>query len=220
MMPTPEEISSEKQRLYESASLRDDLNDNEATILLEWGESQVDRLAVDFPDEFEAKARFLRQLLKNVNRFVGQREFNDQAGQEKYMKKVGMYLEPLGWTDLSTGDLFEVLPDDKANMFANLMAIIRILSAKEDSEADMVSDEPPSNDASPSVIALEDNAEKIIEDIIDPIFSAEAYHSIGARDINDKNEAVSDNTEAEDDTSEPNAFGKFLGGIFNHGEEE
>ncbi|MEO1290154.1 MAG: hypothetical protein AAFV93_20575 [Chloroflexota bacterium] len=95
-MVAQEAIASEKERLYESASLRDDLNDSEAKILLEWGESQVERLAQEYPDEFEKKGRFLRQLLKNINRFVGQREFNEADGQREYISKFVKYLEPLG----------------------------------------------------------------------------------------------------------------------------
>lgn len=127
-MPTPKEIAAEQERLYESSSLRDDLNDSEATVLLNWGQQQVERLAKDYPEEFEAKCRFLRQMLKNINRFVGQREFNDAAGQQKYMKKVAMYLEPLGFSSVTQEGLFARLPDDPANMAGNLDAILRTLS--------------------------------------------------------------------------------------------
>jgi len=138
-MPSPEEIAAEKERLYESSSLRDDLNDAEATILLEWGQSQIDRLATEFPEEFEQKARFMRQLLKGINRFVGQREFNEMEGQMKYMKKVIMYLEPLGWEGPGADELFAALPDDKANMTGNLLALLQVLSPASD---DNPEDEP------------------------------------------------------------------------------
>lgn len=161
-MSTPDAMATEKERLYESSSLRDDLNDAEATILLEWGESQLNRLAEAFPDEFEAKARFLRQLLKNINRFVGQREFNDMTGQAKYMSKVSMYLEPLGWENLSSDDLFNALPEDKANMSANLIAIIRVLSPK------VAEEKPPDAPSNPDVIA---SGAGIIDEMIEPIIS-------------------------------------------------
>ena len=161
-MPTPDAITTEKERIYSSSSLRDDLNDAEATVLLEWGESQLQRLAEVFPDEFEAKARFLRQLLKNINRFVGQREFNDMTGQAKYMSKISMYLEPLGWENLSSDDLFNALPEDKADMSANLIAIIRVLSPK---VAEEVPSDAPSN---PDVIA---SGADIIDEMVEPIMS-------------------------------------------------
>ncbi|GAB5491654.1 MAG: hypothetical protein Phog2KO_18690 [Phototrophicaceae bacterium] len=242
-MPTPTEIASEKERLYESTSLRDDLNDNEATILLEWGESQVDRLARDFPDEFEEKTRFLRQLLKNINRFVGQREFNDDAGQAKYMKKVSMYLEPLGWTDVSESDLFNAVPDDKANMLANLLAIIRVLSPESDTaSAPSNTDSPatsigahteatPLNTDSPAtsldandnlIMALEQSAETIVEEIIDPIFTAETFPMIDAEDVVETADTPSQVTADESENDEPyrKQFNKFLEVFSNHDEEE
>ena len=116
-MPSAEEIAAEKDRLYESSALRDDLNDAEATVLLlQWGEGQVERLAEEFPGEFEKKARFMRQLLKGINRFVGQREFNEIDGQTKYMSKFVKYLEPLGWIGIAEDELFAVLPEDKADL--------------------------------------------------------------------------------------------------------
>lgn len=122
------DIQSEKERLYESSSLRDDLPDEPARVLLEWGEGQVDRLAQDYPDEFEQKARFLRQVIKNINRFVGQREYNDAAGQADYMNKVVMYLPELGWEHISQDELMAQLPDDTTDFMANLKAILNTLT--------------------------------------------------------------------------------------------
>ena len=182
-MPTPDAMATEKERLYESSSLRDDLNDAEATVLLEWGESQLQRLANEFPDEFEAKARFLRQLLKNINRFVGQREFNEMEGQLKYMSKVSMYLEPLGWNNVSSNDIFAELPDDKANMTGNLLAIIRVLSPKQAAESQVV-DTPPTIEAQ----SLAPNLD-ISEEIIDPIISSSQISDT----VEDIKEAMQDN---------------------------
>lgn len=128
-MPTAEDIQLNKEKLYESSSLTDDLNDPEAQVLLKWGQGQIDRLATSYPDEFEQKARFLRQLLKNINRFVGQREFNDTAGQEKYMQKVVQYLEPLGWQGITSATFFTALPDDATDMAGTLDTMLQVLDA-------------------------------------------------------------------------------------------
>lgn len=135
-MPSEHDIQMEKERLYESSSLRDDLDDSEAQVLLRWGEKQVERLARQYPDDFEQRARFMRQVLKNINRFVGQREFNEREGQEKYMKKITMYFEKLGWDDVDAEQLFAALPDDKADMANNLDALLRVLSPPSISTAD------------------------------------------------------------------------------------
>lgn len=148
-MPSAEEIASQKERLYESSSLRDDLNDSEATVLLDWAQGQIDRLAEEFPDNFEKQARFLRQLLKAINRFVGQREFNEMEGQAKYMGKIIMYLKPLGWDNISADDVFAILPDDKADMASNLTAILAVLSPS-NAESDEIQEDTP-GDASGNI---------------------------------------------------------------------
>jgi len=127
-MPTQDEIATEKERLYESSSLRDDLQDEEATQLLQWGEKQIERVAESFPAEFEQKCRFLRQLLKGINRFVGQREFNDFQGQQKYLSKVTMYLEALGYEAISEQDFLNRLPEDPKDMSGTLSAILNRLA--------------------------------------------------------------------------------------------
>jgi hypothetical protein len=127
-MPTEQEISLQQQSLYDSAALRDDLNDAEATILLTWAEGQVARVAKDFPDEFEQKSRFLRQVIKGINRFVGQREFNELDGQKEYMSKFSMYLPQLGWGHVTEDALFAAIPADKKDMFGTLKAILDLLS--------------------------------------------------------------------------------------------
>jgi hypothetical protein len=135
--PADDTIAAEEQRLYESASLRDDLNDEEAQTLLTWGQKQVRRLAVDYADNFEQKTRFLRQLIKGINRFVGQREFQQtREDEDKYMKKIMLWLPKLGWDDISREQLYRALPDDKADMAGNLRAILRVLSPPDTTTAD------------------------------------------------------------------------------------
>lgn len=136
MPPTQHEIELEREKLYESASLRDDLNDEAATLLLAWGERQVESLAVAHPDEFEAYTRSLRQLLKRINRFVGQREFQDEDGQKDYMSKVMMWLPRLGFAAVTQEQLFAALPDDKTDMTANVQALLMVLTPPDGTTAD------------------------------------------------------------------------------------
>lgn len=128
MPVTQHDIDMECEKLYESPSLRDDLNDEAATILLKWGEGQVAALAQAHPDELEDYTRLLRQLLKRINRFVGQREFQDEEGQRAYMAKVTMWLPRLGFESVTEAQLFAALPDDATDMNANLHAILNVLT--------------------------------------------------------------------------------------------
>lgn len=121
-------IHAEKQRLYETSSLRDDLYDDEAQRLLQWGETQLERLATAYPDQLALQARELRYLIKGINRFVGQREFNGMAGQRDYMAQLTPHLAPLGWQHVTADQLFAALPDDAADMSANLTAILAVLN--------------------------------------------------------------------------------------------
>lgn len=146
-MVTEQEMAAEQERIYESPSLRDDLNDEEATRLLQWGEGQVERMAQDFPDDFEQQCRFLRQLIKNINRFVGQREFNDEAGQRKYMGKAAMYLPKLGWESVTEDDLMATLPDDATDMRANLEAILALLTPQAPASDAATNAPPPAPEA-------------------------------------------------------------------------
>jgi hypothetical protein len=63
------------EKLYEDAAVRDSLADPEADTLLRWGEDQIMRLADEAPDDatFEAQVDHIRRLLKDTNRFVGER---------------------------------------------------------------------------------------------------------------------------------------------------
>lgn len=149
-------IQAERERLYESSSLRDDLNDAEAMVLLNWGEKQVERLAGDYPTEFEQKSRFLRQLMKHINRFVGQREFNDAVGQREYLGKVVKYLEPLGWSGITEEHLMRDLPSDAKDMNGTLQAVLKVLGGDDETASEAPINEAPM--ASLSVIALLEQA--------------------------------------------------------------
>ena len=127
-MPDVSEIEAEKLRIYESEALRSDINDDEATVLLKWGEEQVIKLAESAGDEFEAQSRFLRQLIKNINRFVGQRQFNDAAGQTEYMEKVVMWLPKVGFPVRTAGELMAVLPPEPQDLAGTLKAILDTLT--------------------------------------------------------------------------------------------
>ncbi|MFW5748329.1 MAG: hypothetical protein ACOCYT_01815 [Chloroflexota bacterium] len=75
-------------RLYEDMSLTDQLDDDTARILHQWGEGQLKMMANTSADEaaFEDRFRDLRGLLKSVNRFTGKRHGMDLEQQRKYVR--------------------------------------------------------------------------------------------------------------------------------------
>lgn len=184
-MPGDAEIQAERERLYESTALRDDLMDPEAEILLRWGEGQVERMAREMPDEFEQKSRFLRQLLKHINRFVGQREFNDAAGQAKYLADVVKWLGPLGFSgDHSVESLMGILPPDAKDMNATLHAVLAALTPPT-AETPSAEPEEPSPDA----------AEPPVVEVINPLAGA----ALSASEVSEQTEAAS--AEAAEDSA-------------------
>jgi len=147
-MSTETEIQTERERLYDSAALREDINDDEATVLLEWGEKHVVRLGQAAADsaDLEQRARFLRQLLKNINRFVGQRQYNDRAGQLDYMEKVVKWLAnpTLGFKNHSADELLDELPSDTKDMAATLRVLLNAIDPGNGGPGGS-SDAPPQN---------------------------------------------------------------------------
>jgi hypothetical protein len=63
-------------RLYENEGLRGELTDDEAALLLEWGEAQTAALAArNLDDEtFDAHFGNLSRLIARMNYFIGKRE--------------------------------------------------------------------------------------------------------------------------------------------------
>jgi hypothetical protein len=72
-----EQADRAKQQIYEDTSTRDELTDDEANILLKWGEGQIDSLAAQNLDDaaFEEAYDHLRRVVMNINRFTGKRAY-------------------------------------------------------------------------------------------------------------------------------------------------
>ncbi len=94
-MANPERVI---EKLYEDAAVRDSLADAEADTLLRWGEDQIMRLADVAPDDdtFEALTGELRGLLKDVNRFVGERGQLDAETRKTRLEALMAEGEALG----------------------------------------------------------------------------------------------------------------------------
>jgi hypothetical protein len=127
-MPDEKLLQAELERLYESPALREDLEDREAEVLLKWAETQVARLAAQDTPDFEQQCRFLRQMVKGINRFVGQREFEDAAGHASYMEKVVMWLPKLSYPPYTVAELLAPLPADNKDMAGTLAALLQTLT--------------------------------------------------------------------------------------------
>jgi hypothetical protein len=65
------------QQMYEDTSARDELSDEEANVLLAWGEAQIRDLGARNLDDtaFDEAFAHLRGVMKNINRYTGQRSY-------------------------------------------------------------------------------------------------------------------------------------------------
>lgn len=88
-------------RLYEDTALSDELPDQAAVVLLQWGEQQLRRLAEQQPDAaaFAVDFAHLRDLLKGINRFLRRRQELEAERLADYLQR--RIIEPaqaLGWS--------------------------------------------------------------------------------------------------------------------------
>ena len=102
-------------QLYESDSLRSELRDDEAGLLLMWGEARLNELAArDLPDDrFDHLAEKLRTLLTNVNLCVGKRK-TSPSQHLSLMAGIGSAADAAG---------FVLTPDDQTTFLRQQAAL-------------------------------------------------------------------------------------------------
>ncbi|XWX03816.1 hypothetical protein VZO05_15030 [Aggregatilineales bacterium SYSU G02658] len=127
MPASPKQLEEETIRLYETPAVREDLDDADAEVLLTWAEGQIKRLAQEDGD-FAQKNRFLRQLLARINTLVGQRPYVDAAGEQHYLEALMKVLPLNGYHDLTPEQVLACLPPDRADVRANLTALLDLLN--------------------------------------------------------------------------------------------
>jgi O-methyltransferase involved in polyketide biosynthesis len=97
------------QRLYESDKVRDELNDDEAKVLLNWGADFLRRMAPQLGDDealIDERARGVQKFMSVLNRFVGKRAYcpaeEQQALLERVVSAAGEAQLPISTTQLDT----------------------------------------------------------------------------------------------------------------------
>lgn len=83
MSDLEQHIQAEQQRLYEISSLTDEMDDDNAKVLLEWASAQIIELAGD-GSQLEIRAKQLRRLVGEINLFMGdvENKSSEQIQQE------------------------------------------------------------------------------------------------------------------------------------------
>ncbi len=85
------------QNMYADPSVREELIDEEADVLLKWGEEQIANLAAQNWDDarFESASGNLNRLLNEINRFIGKRAYWSPAEQTASMGEIAKLAESL-----------------------------------------------------------------------------------------------------------------------------
>ncbi len=104
------QAASALERMYEDTTVRDELIDQDATILLQWGEAQIKRLAQQEMDNglFEDAYAKLTRIMARINRFVGKRHEADETKLADLLNRFAEVAAEAGYP----------VPPDKLAMFA------------------------------------------------------------------------------------------------------
>ena len=78
------------EQLYENTDVREDLTDDEAQVLLKWGEARIAKLAEQGMDDTQFDEAFdnLLKIMSRINRLVGRRDFSTPEEQKEWMDKI------------------------------------------------------------------------------------------------------------------------------------
>jgi hypothetical protein len=95
------DLENATTRLYEDATLTEDLIDEEANALLKWAEAQLPALVSKFADAdeaaFEEAFTALRTFVKSMNRLVGQGSTMEDSEKQQRMEKIASAAAQLGY---------------------------------------------------------------------------------------------------------------------------
>lgn len=136
------------QRLYEETSVRDELIDEEAELLLRWAEEQVIRLATERPDPavFEEAYSDLVRLLTRMSRFAAGRSGMSLDDVQTAMSRIEASASAVGLQP--GGFVAQTAPDDILGTLQALMAYVAP-AADEPPMSEPPGDEPPSTSEPP-----------------------------------------------------------------------
>lgn len=150
-----EQAERARQQLYEDVSTRDELTDDEAEVLLHWGEAQIEKLAsTDLNDEqFDEAFANLSRMMKRMNRFAARRA--EQAPDEQ-QESLGRIVESAAAAGLTP--VAETLPEtisaqDVPDTLSNLQALIQMFTPP--NTADLVEPSPDLVEPSQAIIPAE-----------------------------------------------------------------
>lgn len=97
---TEDQIQLAVESLYDNEALTNELSDEEAQLLLSWGERQISALGARIDDEtvFDDQCVLLRRVMTRLNHFVGTRADMDEDEQQNALDAVMAAAQAVGFT--------------------------------------------------------------------------------------------------------------------------
>ncbi len=137
-------IERAMERMYGDINLTDELVDEEAEVLLKWGEAEHTKLEIQAMDEEarEEKAASVRKVMKRVNGFIGKRSSNDPEKAQKALGKLVDALHDLGY-DVAAVRVQGAL--DEAGAADNMSALQAVLGLLQPETNPTEATTPPEN---------------------------------------------------------------------------
>ena len=99
------------EQIYENPDLRDELDDDQAQVLLDWGAKQIEQMdgSSDSSEQVDSRAGHVQTLLKRINRFVGQRAYLSDAESQEKVVQICESAQALA-VDLDADAVCQILP--------------------------------------------------------------------------------------------------------------
>ncbi len=109
-------------RIYDDSALTEDLQDEDANVLLKWSEKAVGALARrDMDDEtFDGQFKTLRRLIKRVNTFVGEFANMDEPERAERVAKIAESAREIGF-NVTDAQLQTMLQENRIGNFLDML---------------------------------------------------------------------------------------------------
>ena len=152
------------QQLYEDTSARDELSDDEANVLLQWGEAQIRELGARNLDDtaFDEALSHLNGVLKNINRYTGQRAYKTPEELTALLTELANHAQAMG-VNVQAAQLAvpEAQAADGGDNIAVIQALTALVTAGQTPAAQSPKPPPAGADDSPADESLLDKFKKL-----------------------------------------------------------
>lgn len=157
------------QSLYEDISVREELIDEEAEALLQWGEQQVNRLAAQDMDDdaFDEATANLMSMMTRMSRLAAQRAGMSPEEEQTALGRIESYAAEVGLGPAENTFLAQTAPGDIMANLQALMAYVAPVQAAPAPESPPASEEDTDTPPPPPSSSFFSRLTSKLEDFLD-----------------------------------------------------